>query len=1024
MTDTGVGNVARDLAGAPDIDTYLAAEAAAGTGDRFAALETAAAAVLGCAFAGRAPVYARAKKPPVFTSAVPVSAIVALETAFDIGTQQHRGAWWLPEQLSVKWGTVNVPAYYRDYPAWAMTRAGDDSGKFPTEQLAVFACWALLGPLADDLLEPLTLRGPSTGAFEPDTAAARWAAIADRYRDLGLDSAPVMTALEAMTPGHGWSRLEPPAQVEAKQRLLDALAPAVDAGTVRRWRAGQVRELAGRYVARSKRGPAESRAVLVKAVQPTLAAWFGGDWLSLLNYLGEKPAEGEVIQTALPAPRLYVEGSAKVQQVAREKNLPPEQVAAMLASYLGSDAVQSPVQQRVRVIRAWWDALDAAQAAQRPGTEALDPAVDPQRPVPGTPEQPWPDLPSPSWLTAQLSADIQRLWAGALVPTKPDRLVSALSPMASLRQAAGPALTFWIEVAASCWYICEGPYSRTDLPGLRSYYRRYTLPMAAAGTPVNEALFAELEAAEARLGPPEPMLDPGRPIDASNGISIVVSVGSGTRRAGYEILRDIVTRHRRAWASQHLDGALRAAWEGSLRDLSDKINRALAARGKAPTTRQRATMAAPSANAWFGGDFTATLAAVGETSATTQPDARMLPADRQSYCRRVWRGIGGVPAHDQASEQYRAAHQLLWLASGAPKIVRLQELLDRPPTAKEAGFNRYESWPEGLSFDRLAQASAAALTETERVALTETERVALAEPPAARAGENLAPSAPAAPAFDATTSQRATAAEAPARRTREPSRSASTVPAPGTPAAPASGATQGAPAAWYPDTRQRGMLRWWDSTTWSALTAPAPGAGAGWFTDPQRADQLRWFDGTAWTQHTHPAAPAGVDHRAPWEAPALPAGLTEADFAAARQVAAELTGTVTCGSHLLGPARGAWARYQHAYGTNYPHNQARLRALINRAPLARTPEGWAVYPAVLVPDPSPSDTGTVPIGASSEVGYIGSVWSSVSASWAQRVRDGLAQHRYFVTRAAVATVDGELAARIWLPSLDLPPWQR
>ena len=87
MTDNPTGDLARELAATTDTDAYLAVEAAADANARFTDLEAAAAAVLGCAFAGRAPIYAGARTMPVFTSAVPSAAITVLEQTFDVGDE-------------------------------------------------------------------------------------------------------------------------------------------------------------------------------------------------------------------------------------------------------------------------------------------------------------------------------------------------------------------------------------------------------------------------------------------------------------------------------------------------------------------------------------------------------------------------------------------------------------------------------------------------------------------------------------------------------------------------------------------------------------------------------------------------------------------------------------------------------------------------------------------------------------------------------------------------------------------------
>ena len=40
----------------------------------------------------------------------------------------------------------------------------------------------------------------------------------------------------------------------------------------------------------------------------------------------------------------------------------------------------------------------------------------------------------------------------------------------------------------------------------------------------------------------------------------------GSRRSGFERLRDIITKYRRSWVDLHLETYLRARWEGEIRD--------------------------------------------------------------------------------------------------------------------------------------------------------------------------------------------------------------------------------------------------------------------------------------------------------------------------------------------------------------------------------------------------------------------------------------------------------------------------
>ena len=60
----------------------------------------------------------------------------------------------------------------------------------------------------------------------------------------------------------------------------------------------------------------------------------------------------------------------------------------------------------------------------------------------------------------------------------------------------------------------------------------------------------------------------------------------GQRRGGFPGLRDIITKHRRAWTASHFDGYLRALWETELRRASYEYNVLSEQWGKAPTLKQ------------------------------------------------------------------------------------------------------------------------------------------------------------------------------------------------------------------------------------------------------------------------------------------------------------------------------------------------------------------------------------------------------------------------------------------------------
>jgi hypothetical protein len=96
----------------------------------------------------------------------------------------------------------------------------------------------------------------------------------------------------------------------------------------------------------------------------------------------------------------------------------------------------------------------------------------------------------------------------------------------------------------TCWFACFGPYARTTIDGLLSYYDRELAALAGLGCPVDPEMFFML--LDARSDTSDGSL-PGEPT-GSVGVSIPIDTSGQPipdqpvgNSGGFERLRDVVT---------------------------------------------------------------------------------------------------------------------------------------------------------------------------------------------------------------------------------------------------------------------------------------------------------------------------------------------------------------------------------------------------------------------------------------------------------------------------------------------------
>lgn len=648
-------------------------------------------------------------------------AAVTLAARFDLDVLEANGAWFIPESLRLRHGFVNLPSLAASQPRFCMNLVRDQWAAVTLrDDPDATATWSLIAPMFEQILAPLDLRTATTKPKAESAARKAWAGVAQLYDQLGLDGGE---ALAAMTYGAGWANRPLDEMIALRSRLLDELSSQVSPETARRWRAGATLQLVRAFQAKAKGGTPLANKVLTKPLQPSLAGLFRGSWVEFCDYLGAAPNDAEQITTALPEPRLYVGSEDRAAEVAAERGLEVDQVQRILASYLGTEPkAVSPVGERTSAMRQWWDHFDRAHAEQVPGTPSLWGLVDDGVfTVHDTDRTPTGSL-YRRFVPRDLCVEIERLWDGITAPRWPDKIVSEFHPHRQMAEAFGPALKLWNGVALTCWFICEGPGSRTDLQGLEHYHRRELHELTEMGFGPDPSLLTELRDAESRLGPIEELFS-----DVSSG-GVTMRLGRGSRRDGFIMLRDIVTRHRRAWASAHLDAYLTARWELELREVAREYSRRVAARNKPPTLKQFAGFGAAAANHWFNGDLARLYAALGERSEVTPRRIDLLAGDPTEFGRAVYASMGGGPPLDEAtSMQDWEARDRQWslerFATAAFDYLQRYEVLGRPPTFEEfdddrlkwdlvggpaAGWQRFEAAVEEARLRRPGSAEAQA----------------------------------------------------------------------------------------------------------------------------------------------------------------------------------------------------------------------------------------------------------------------------------------------------------------------------
>jgi hypothetical protein len=348
----------------------------------------------------------------------------------------------------------------------------------------------------------------------------------------------------------------------------------------------------------------------------------------------------------------------------------------------------SPIEERTICLKKYWEVFDELHARQKPGMKSLWGLIDEAGRIDF--ETPRDDIFHPGLylelFPADLILNIERLWGTTMLNKYPESIVSESFPHFVMANVLGPALSFWQNCALTAWFLCEGPYSRTDMEGLEHHQRYNLAKLDDLSAPVDKLLFSELIEAEKKLGPEE-SIEKEKQIDTLDfGITISMSVSGGSRRAGFEKLRDIITRHRRAWTQKYFELYLKRLWESEISQAANAFFLKMSEKsGKPPTVKQFVSTASSPTKNWFGGDISLLYTAIGERIPFTPQKRLMMPQDKIPFVKNVAKFLPpkdfnyfGQQANEEIQKRYVEE-----LAMKALSFIQIYEAVGEMPNLKD-----------------------------------------------------------------------------------------------------------------------------------------------------------------------------------------------------------------------------------------------------------------------------------------------------------------------------------------------------
>jgi hypothetical protein len=535
-----------------------------------------------------------------------------LDHFFSGENQLNKGAVWLDASHSFSVSGLNYEHI--------STRLADDPG--------ILFYLAVAAPALETLLSFMDIRHGSPllrskkyrledrnglPQYDSRRANAAWFEQApERYASLGVNANEWFAQVKSVSHFFGLPR-------EKRHRLLEGMLKQIresiaHSELVEYLRAERVQAAVQTYYRLSgkKRQPVPRRRFLKKAHEWLLSAYFEGSWLQFLEYISEEAAEDDYVSGAIPKPRVLM----PLNTPAGMTKLPPTEQQRLLDSL---DPAGIGIRTRLSLARDFWAKLVKSHEQQKPGMISLWGLVE---------DSPFSALSyrqdegdgvyNPGLFQKRLPESliqrIETLFGRETAPQHPTARTITLSPYYSFCTHLNPALSFWHGVGLTLWFLTQGPYSRTDIPGMPDYYQRQLDELKEFGCPVDPGLFRDLGKVK--------VVSRGNEI-----FTITISIFSSetatkkqrdqkrgkASEKSFLVLKEIYLRHLHTWTERYFEPFWKDRYRRKVAECGQLYNRLRETTGREPTPAKFVKQNVVDViNEYFGGDVYRLLEALGE----------------------------------------------------------------------------------------------------------------------------------------------------------------------------------------------------------------------------------------------------------------------------------------------------------------------------------------------------------------------------------------------------------------------------